>query len=189
MTLLPLIDAISAQLPDDSPLLPAIAALKTAATPYADIDPEQAKSAILAAKNRQAIDEQLQTLGTERDTLRTQADTLQANLVNSQRELAAVRGLVKAGVRPEYEDLLLPKAANSLELADGQVTAPEGLWDSLKQTYPAMFFADDAGGTGGTGGDSGITEDSTPVVVAVDSRGIFSAPTDDILGGKVTVSL
>lgn len=163
-----------------------IAALDAATAPYADIDAQAALAAIAAQSNRTAQDSLLQTVTTERDTFQTQLAEAQTTALNAQKETHAVRGLVSAGVRPEYEELLRPTVLTGLEVgADGVIAPKEGLWDGLKSKYPAMFYADDAAGTGTSTGESSTGDVAAPVAVV---NGIISGVEPSaVLAGGVTV--
>jgi len=161
-------------------------ALGQALQPYAGLDPQIAKAAIEAQASRGAIDSQLQTTAAERDNWKAQAEQLQTVATTALKETQAVRGLTAAGVRPEYESLLLPTVLTGLEVKeDGKVTAPDGFMDGLKGKFPAMFFADDAAG-GGTPGGS----DTTPAPTSVSAvNGVVSGVNPaDVLAGKVILS-
>jgi hypothetical protein len=165
-----------------------IDAIRQAFEPYQGLDPVVTREAIASKASRTATDAQMQALQAERD--RFQADLTQYQNTNAQlsKELAATRGLTKAGVRPEYEELLLSKATGSLELGeDGAATAPEGFWDGLKTQYPAMFFAEDGAGTGAAPGASAA--DDSPRAVKATNGLVTGLDPDEVLNGKVTVQL
>jgi hypothetical protein len=162
--------------------------LGQALQPYQGLDPVAAREAIANQATRAATDSQFQQLQTERDRL--QADLTQIQNGNAQlsKELAATRGLTAAGVRPQYEELLLPRVTGSIELAeDGTPKTPEGFWDGLKTKYPDMFHAEDAAGTGAAGGESS-TEDQ-PRAVQAENGLVSGLNPDDVLNGKVSLKL
>ncbi|MEA5465270.1 hypothetical protein [Leptothoe sp. PORK10 BA2] len=162
----------------------------TQAELYQGIDPQAARTAIQQLEQRQQQDGQLQTMAGERDQLATQLADMRSQLVNSQKQFTALKGLGSAGIRPEYEELLLPQVTGSLELAEnGEVEIPDGLYDGLKQKYPAMFFGEDAAGTGGAaGGGTNTTEEQPQQVTAKDGI-VTGVNPDDVLSGKVNVSM
>lgn len=160
-----------------------IDALDAATAPYADIDAQAALTAIAAQSNRAAQDSLLQTVTTERDDFKTQLTLAQAEALDAKKEAQAIRGLGAAGVRPEYEALLLPTALTGLEVgADGAIAPKEGLWEDLKGKYPAMFYADDAAGTGTSTGEESAGDVATPVSVV---NGVISGvePSAVLAGG------
>lgn len=152
MSLSKLLAELTKALPEDSPALAQAAKLGEALQPYEGLDPAQARSAIEAMKNRGEVDRQLDSIVAERDSFKTAADSYQQEALAARRELHAVRGLVAAGVRPDYEDLLLPKVSSLAQVVDGNVVIPEETWGQLKQRYPDMFHAEDGAGAGATGG-------------------------------------
>lgn len=163
-----------------------IDALQQALQPYQGLDPVAAREAIANQATRAASDAQYQAVQAERDRL--QADLQQYQQGNAQlsKELAATRGLTAAGVRPQYEELLLPKITGSLELAeDGTVKAPDGLWDGLKTKYPDMFHAEDGAGTGATGGETAA--DTSPRTVQATNGMVTGLDPADVLNGKVSI--
>ncbi|MFG6094109.1 hypothetical protein SPB21_02615 [Leptothoe sp. ISB3NOV94-8A] len=161
----------------------------TQADLYDGIDPEAARTALQQLDQYQTQADQLQTLTDERDQLTTQLADTKTQLVTSQKQFTALRGLTSAQLRPEYEELLLPQVANSLDVGEnGDITAPEGFYDGLKTKYPAMFFGDDAAGTGGSAGEGNSTEETPKQLTAKD--GIVSGVNpDDVISGSVRVSL
>lgn len=177
---------IKSALPEDQQqaIAPQLDSFAQALQPYAGLDPQAARDAIAAQANRAAIDGQLQQVVSERDDFKTQLAQAQAAALDARKEAQAVRGLTAAGVRPEYEDLLLPNVLTGMESKDDGTIAPkDGLWDGLKTKYPAMFFADDAAGTGTT-----TTESTTQAPAAVPvSNGIISGadPSAVLAGGVV----
>lgn len=167
-------------------LLTQLDVLETELTPYIDIDPDQARAAIAAQQTRAASDAQLQAAIAERDGFKTQLTELQAEAVAARKETAAVRGLVSAGVRPDYEALLLPTVLTGFEVAeDGAIAPKAGLWEDLKVKYPAMFHADDAAGTGTTTTEAAA---STPAPVAVTNGVISGVDPGAVLAGGVTLA-
>jgi hypothetical protein len=161
MDLNKLLTELKGALPEDSPALAHVAKLTEAITPYQGIDPNQARAALEAMKNRGDVDKQLNSIVEERDSFKSAADAYQSEALQARRELMAVRGLVKAGVRPEYEDLLLPKVSTLAQVKDGNVTIEDAVWSDLKTRYPAMFFAEDAQGTGASDSETGQTKTET----------------------------
>lgn len=161
-------------------------ALAQALTPYEGIDPQVARDAIAAQATRQASDQQLQAVASERDTLRDQLSQLQQTALNASKEVHAIRGLVAAGVRPEYEDLLLPRVLNGLEVQDGgAIASPDGLWESLKAQYPAMFHAEDAAGAGTSMGESAAP---APTSVSVSGGVVSGVDPAAVLSGDVVLT-
>ena len=156
---------------------------------YDGLDPEAARTAIQQLDQYQSQTEQRQTVTDERDQLTTQLTDVSSQLVTSQKQFTALRGLIAAQLRPEYEDLLLPQVANSLDVSEtGEITTPDGLYDGLKTKYPAMFFGNDDAGTGGHAGEGDSTEESPKHLTAKD--GIVSGVNpDDVINGSVRVSL
>ncbi len=156
---------------------------------YDGIDPEAARTAIQQLDQYQTQTNQLQTVTDERDQLTTQLTDVSSQLVTSQKQFTALRGLIAAQLRPEYEDLLLPQVTNSLDLGDnGEITAPDGLYDGLKTKYPAMFFGNDAAGTGGSAGD-GNSPEATPKQLTAKDGIVSGVNPDDVINGSVRVSL
>lgn len=154
--------------------------LRSQLEPYQGLDPVAAREAI-ASKS------QLQQVLTERDDFKAQLQQFQAGNAQLSKELAATRGLTAAGVRPQYEDLLLPKVTGSLEVGeDGTAKAPEGFWDGLKTQYPDMFHAEDAAGTGAA---PGATADDSPRTVQASNGLVSGVDPSDVLNGSVTVQL
>ena len=133
----------------------AIAALEATAQRFTDIDPDQYQSAMQQLQQRQQQDNDLTTARQRATDLELQLSEAQGTIQDLQKGNAAIRGLMSAGVRPEYEDLLLPKVQDSVELGDNGPSFKDGYWDGLKQQYPAMFFAEDGAGTGDTSDSSG----------------------------------
>lgn len=163
-----------------------IDAMQQALQPYQGLDPVAAREAIANQATRAATDSQFQAVQAERDRL--QADLQQYQNGNAQlsKELAATRGLTAAGVRPQYEELLLPRVTGSLELNDdGTAKAPEGFWDGLKTKYPDMFHAEDAAGTGAAAGETAAA-DTTRTVQATDGL-VTGLDPADVLNGKVSI--
>lgn len=163
-------------------LLTQLDVLETELTPYIDIDPEHARAAIAAQQGRAATDAQLQAAQAERDDFKAQLAQVQGDYVLARKEAAAVRGLVAAGVRSDYEALLLPTVLTGLEIAeDGAIAPKDGLWDGLKAKYPAMFHADDAAGTGTTTSEAAA---SAPAPVQA-VKGVISgvSPAELLAGG------
>lgn len=156
---------------------------------YDGIDPQAARTAISQLNQRQSQDNQLQTVTGERDSLQTQLSDTQNQLLTSRKEFAALKGLHAAGVRPEYQDLILPQVTGALEIAeDGQISTPENLYTGLKTQYAAMFYAEDGAGTGGAGTEDDSAEESPTQVTATD--GVVSGVNpDDVMSGKVSVTL
>ncbi|MBE9113854.1 hypothetical protein IQ273_31270 [Nodosilinea sp. LEGE 07298] len=178
---------LSKALPDEQQqaIAAQLDALGQALEPYAGLDPQAARDAIAAQATRVASDQQTQAIAAERDTFRQQLADTQTEALNAKKEVQAVRGLVAAGVRPEYEELLLPRVLNGLEVNDdGAIAVPEGMWDSLKTSYPAMFHADDAAGTGTTTGETSTT---APAAVPVTNGIISGADPGAVLAGGVSV--
>lgn len=161
----------------------------TQAELYQGIDPQAARTAIQQLEQRQTQDNQLQTVAGERDQLQTTVGDLQGQLTDSRKQFTALKGLSAAGIRPEYEELLLPQVTSGLELAEnGEIKTPDGLYDGFKQKYPAMFFAEDGAGTGGAAGDGNGSTEETQQVTA--NGGVVSGVNpDDVLSGKVKVSM
>jgi hypothetical protein len=157
---------------------------------FAGVDISRAAEAIAQAGDAPQLAKQLSALTAERDAIAAQLTDSTTLALNTSRELAAVRQLGAAGIRPDYEDLLLPKVAGALQVGDdGTVTVPEGLIDGLKTQYAAMFHAADAAGTGGDLGDgqtSGGAAQATQVSVG-DGGVVSGVSPDDLLSGKVTL--
>jgi TolA-binding protein len=173
--------------------------------PYQGLDPQAARDALAALANQPQLQDQLDTLTserddfrsqlenlqeeikTERDTTRSQMDQLQTLAQDYQKQLHAVRGLVHSGIRPEYEDLLLPKATSALQFKDGTIVEPDGLWSDLKTKYPAMFFSKDAAGAGTTG-EASVSRETTATYSPDDGivKGINPV---DVLNGKVSIAI
>lgn len=174
------------ELPEDASGAAAqLDALQQSLAAYEGLDPQAARDAIAAQANRTALDTQLQAVVTERDDFKTQLAQAQAATLDAKKETEAVRGLVAAGVRPEYENLLRPTVLTGLEVKeDGAIAPKEGLWEELKSKYPAMFHAADAAGTGTT-----TTESTTqaPAAVPVNNGVISGADPSAVLAGGVTV--
>ncbi|MBE9157893.1 hypothetical protein IQ265_13815 [Nodosilinea sp. LEGE 06152] len=161
-------------------------ALQQALQPYQGLDPVAARAAIDAQNQRSATDAQLKQTQTERDDFKTQLQQMQAGNAQLSKELAATRGLTAAGVRPQYEELLLGKVTSSIELAeDGTPKTPEGFWDGLKTKYPDMFHAEDGAGTGATPGDTAA--DTSPRTVQATNGIVSGVNPTDVLNGSVTV--
>lgn len=133
----------------------AIAALESTAQRFSGIDPEQYQSAMQQLQQRQQQDNDLTTARQRATDLEAELSEAQGTIQNLQKGNAAARGLMSAGVRPEYEDLLLPKVTSAVELGESGPGFKDGYWDGLKQQYPAMFFAEDGAGTGDTSDSSG----------------------------------
>lgn len=157
---------------------------------FAGVDISRAQEAIASAGDAPQLAKQLSTLTAERDVIAAQLESSTTLALNTSRELAAVRTLNAAGIRPDYEDLLLPKVASQLQVgADGAVTTPDGLVDGLKAKYSAMFHAADAAGTGGDLGDGQTSGGAAATTqVSVGDGGVVSGVSpDDVLSGKVTI--
>jgi hypothetical protein len=156
---------------------------------FAGVDISRAAEAIASAGDAPQLAKQLSSITAERDAIAAQLESSTTLALNTSRELAAVRTLNAAGIRPDYEDLLLPKVASQLQIdADGAVTTPDGLVDGLKAKYAAMFHAADAAGTGGDLGDgqtSGGAAQTTQV--SVEGGVVSGVSPDDVLSGKVTI--
>ena len=133
----------------------AIAALEAAAQPYTQIDPDQYQSAMQQLQQRNQQDADLQTARQRASDFETQLTDSQTTIQVLKAQNAAIRGLMTAGVRPEYEDLLLPKVTDAVSFTDEKPGFKDGYWDALKQQYPAMFFAEDGAGTGDSSDSSG----------------------------------
>jgi hypothetical protein len=180
--------ALRNELPEDASGAAAqLDALEQTLSAFDGLDPQAAREAIAAQANRAAADAQTQAIAAERDTFKAQLTEMQQTALDAKKEVQAVRGLVSAGVRPEYETLLLPAVLNGLEVKEGgAIAVPDGLWDGLKQKYPAMFHAADAAGTGTTTGE---TSAPAPAAVPV-SNGVISGvnPADVLSGGVVLAS-
>lgn len=162
----------------DSSVLADFDQLSTQAGLYDGIDPEVARSAI----------EQLDAgvgLADANKALKTQVETLMSQVQTTQKEMAGLRGLTTAGVKPEYEGLLSSQVVGQMTVGpDGAIQIPDGLWDTYKAKYPEMFYAEDAAGTGGTGGEPG--EDKPHQVTA--TGGVVSGlDPDSVLSGKVAI--
>lgn len=166
----------------------AIDALGAALQPYQGLDPAKAREAIAAQQTRAADTAQLQQVQAERDQYKTDLQQFKDGNLQLSKELAATRGLNTAGVRPNYEGLLLSQVTGSLEVGeDGKVAAPEGLWDGLKTKYPDMFFAEDGAGTGAASGGTGA--DETPRAVKATNGLVTGVDPDEVLSGKVKVEM
>lgn len=153
---------------------------------FADIDPEAARAAIAGQASQAAKDAAAAALTTERDEFKALATTAQQAALDASKQLHAVRGLMGAGVRSEYEDLLLPTVLTGLEVGENGAIAPRaGLWDDLKAKYPAMFHADDAAGTGTTTGEPAT---SAPVTVTGTNGVITGVDPAAVLNGGVVVA-
>jgi hypothetical protein len=156
---------------------------------FAGVDISRAAEAIAQAGDAPQLAKQLSALTAERDAIALSLEKSTTLALNTSRELAAVRQLGAAGIRPDYEDLLLPKVAGALTLGeDGSVVVPDGLMDGLKGKYAAMFHAADAAGTGGDLGDgqtSGGAAQTTQV--SVEGGVVSGVSPDDVLSGKVTI--
>ncbi len=173
--------------------------------PYQGLDPQAAREALTAVANQPQLQDQLDTLTSERDdfrsqledlqeeikaereTTRSQVEQLQTLAQDYQKQLHAVRGLVHAGIRPEYEELLLAKATHSLQFKDGTIVEPDGLWGDLKAKYPAMFFSNDAAGAGTTSEATVIRE--TAASYSPDDGIVKGINPADVLNGKVSISI
>ena len=156
----------------DSAVLGQLDTLEQTVKPYEGLDPQAARDAIAAMQTRAANDQQIQSVTAQRDEALATAQTAQDQALTAQKELHAVRGLVGAQVRPEYESLLLPTVLTALEVGqDGAIAPKEGLWEDLKVKYPAMFYAEDGGGTGTDTGEGSTGTKGTPVPV---TNGIIS---------------
>lgn len=165
-----------------------IDALQQALQPYQGLDPVAAREAIAAQAQRSNADAQYQAAAKERDDYKAQLEQFQQGNAQLSKELAATRGLTAAGVRPQYEDLLLPKVTSSLELAeDGTPKAPENFWDGLKTQYPDMFHAEDGAGTGAAPGATAA--DDSPRSVQASNGLVTGINPEDVLTGKVSVQL
>lgn len=152
------------------------------------IDPQTAREAIQTAATRQQTDGTIQSLTTERDGLSTQLQQQQQANADLRKQLEAVRGLGAAGVRSQYEELLLPKVTQSMQLDGDTVKLPENFWQGLKTQYPDMFHAEDAAGTGGAAA-GGAAPDKAPSQVTVgDDRIISGVNPADVLSGNVAIT-
>jgi hypothetical protein len=167
----------------------AIATLETAITAYDGLDPQAARDALQQLEQRRQQDGEINGLRTEKTTLEQQLADANGTIQALTRQTAAVRGLMTNGVRPEYEDLLLPKVAEAVTLNDqGQAGFKDDYWNSLKTQYPAMFFGDDGAGTGDTSDTSG-EGDKQPTSVQVSNGVVSGVDPADVLSGKVTLSM
>ncbi|MEA5447987.1 hypothetical protein VB780_05360 [Leptolyngbya sp. CCNP1308] len=165
-----------------------IDALSTALQPYQGLDPVAAREAIANQATRAASDAQYQQLQTERDNYQAQLKQFQDGNAQLSKELAATRGLAAAGVRPQYEELLLPRVTGSIELAeDGTPQTPEGFWDGLKTKYPDMFHAEDGAGTGAAPGAT--TADDSPRTVQATNGMVTGLDPSDVLNGSIALKL
>lgn len=171
MDLNKLLSDLKGALPEDSPALAHVAKLTEAISLYQGLDPTQARAALEAMKSRGDVDQQLNSIVEERDSFKSAADAYQSEALQARRELMAVRGLIKAGVRPEYEDLLLPRVSTLAQVKDGNVTIEDGVWGDLKSRYPAMFFAEDAQGTGAS--DDGNGQSNSETSYKIDENGFL----------------
>lgn len=163
-------------------------AMSQALQPYQGLDPVAAREAIANQATRAASDAQLKQLQTERDDFQAQLKQYQQGNAQLSKELAATRGLTAAGVRPQYEELLLPRVTGSIELAeDGTPKTPDGFWDGLKTKYPDMFHAEDGAGTGATGGETAT--DTSPRTVQATNGLVTGVNPADVLNGSVAVQL
>lgn len=162
--------------------------LGSAIAPFDGLDPQSAKDAIATLATRQQSDSQLQSLTTERDSLTSQLQQEQQHNTDLRKQLAAVRGLAGAGVRSQYEDLLLPQITAAMTLDGEQAALPENYWAGLKSKYPDMFHAEDGAGTGGAAA-GGTAPAASPTQVTVGSDRIISGVSPgDVLTGKVAIA-
>lgn len=155
---------------------------------YAGVDISRAAEAIAQAGDAPQLAKQLSSLTAERDGLASQLEASTTLALKTSRDLAAVRSLGAAGIRPDYEELLLPKVAAQMKTADdGTVTLPDGLMTELKTKYASMFHADDAAGTGGTVA-GGTTATPGPKQVSVGSDRLISGIDPlAVLSGEVSL--
>ncbi|MEL7314638.1 MAG: hypothetical protein AAFN08_06765 [Cyanobacteria bacterium J06559_3] len=169
------------------PVREALHGLANEVNAYQDIDPIAARNALQQSEQLGTINNQLSTVATERDRLQTENTQLSDRASQAELQLDTYRGLSQAGLRPEYEDLVLPFAQRSLSKNDeGKLVAGDQAADeffgSLKQRFPDAFHAEsDAAGTGGVadGGQPPATGPQTVqatngVVTGVDPKAVMS---------------
>ena len=156
---------------------------------FSGIDPTEARTALQQRATQGRVESQLSQIQGERDQLAGQTETLRSQLAETQKELTAVRGLTAAGVREGYEDLILARAVNGLEVTDdGAIVVPDGYFDGFKSKYPEMFHAEDAVGSGGQVG-GGNAPESGPRQVSVGSdRVIAGLDPSAVLNGDVVLT-
>ncbi|MEO0488160.1 MAG: hypothetical protein AAFZ49_01215 [Cyanobacteria bacterium J06659_2] len=158
-----------------------------------DIDPIAARTAMQQSEQLGTINSQLSATATERDRLQTENTQLSDRASQAELQLDTYRGLSQAGLRPEYEDLVLPYAQRSLakndagELVAGDQAAAE-FFGGLKQRFPDAFYAvGDAAGTGGVA-DGGQPPATGPQTVQATNGVVTGVDPSKVLSGDVQIS-
>lgn len=158
-----------------------------------DIDPVAARTALQQSEQLGALNTQLSTANTQVEQLNTQVQELGDRASQAELQLDTYRGLSQAGLRPEYEDLVLPFAQRSLarndqgELVAGEQSAND-FFGSLKQRFPEAFHAEeDAAGTGGVA-NGGQPPATGPQTVQANNGVVSGVDPNKVLSGDVQIS-
>ena len=157
------------------------------------IDPIAARTAMQQSEQLGTINNQLSTVTTERDRLQTENTQLSDRASQAELQLDTYRGLSQAGLRPEYEALVLPYAQRSLSRNDeGKLVAGDQAADEffggLKQRFPEAFHAQsDAAGTGGVA-DGGQPPATGPQTVQATNGVVTGVDPSKVLSGDVQIS-
>ncbi|NEQ29638.1 MAG: hypothetical protein F6K04_01355 [Leptolyngbya sp. SIO4C5] len=166
--------------------------LEQALQPYEGLDPQAARDALQQAERFNGVNNQLSTLQTERDQLQQQVGKLGDRAQQAELQLDVYRGLNSAGLRPEFEELVLPFAQRSLSrdeqgnLIAGDRSAGE-FFGGLKERFPQAFHAEgDAAGTGGAAA-GGQPAEQGPTRVQAQNGIVSGVDPNDVLTGKVQI--
>ncbi|MBW4523267.1 MAG: hypothetical protein KME16_26810 [Scytolyngbya sp. HA4215-MV1] len=139
------------------------------------------------------LQQQVTSLTSERDTYKTQAETLGTQNQSLRLGAAFDSALNAAGVLPQYRDRFADQITQ-LKLDGDTVLTQDGkplteFAAGLKTQYPALFAAENNPTGSGTQPTIPTTPASTSVISGTDAKAVSGLNPQDVIGGKVQVTL